>query len=238
MITQIQNILKSVYCISIGDSMGTAIACDLGNEQYAILTCRHLIPETIYSGSEIDFYIKGSFDLKPFSGIMFMDDRGDDICAIIISANPILHAIDFSNLLDSISSYRVGNEVVIAGFPFLMNDPNMSLMPFSNGEEFFPQALFKHGYIAGVASVIKSGRQILLDLHNNKGFSGSPVFCRRIYPSTGKPTYSIVGLLSGFYYDKFDSGVNPASNSGIAYAYDIRFFLQQLDNFRRGRIQS
>jgi len=89
---------------------------------------------------------------------------------------------------------------------------------------------------ACLSSIVFSIGLLLLDGNNNPGFSGGPVCFK--FPEND--TFKIAGVISGYRYNKttvFDNtdketGMYVKENTGIVYAYDIKYALEIAQNWK------
>ena len=88
-----------------------------------------------------------------------------------------------------------------------------------------------------MSAIIRSGENILLllDGHNNPGFSGGPV----CFSTPTQDLMTIAGVISGYRYHKkaiIDENDNPQphywkENTGIIYAYSIKHAVDIANNW-------
>lgn len=83
-------------------------------------------------------------------------------------------------------NYYVGEEGYFLGFPLSIE----TSMDNVNG--LFPTALLKKAILSGGTSLDKDTKVLLLDGHNNAGFSGGPVFFKN------DSAWSLIGVISGY----------------------------------------
>ena len=200
------NILQRTFRIRFGDSCGTCFTLDVGDRQY-IVTARHLGIPTVLSNDVPPVYIyrDGRWRDLPIRVVGCGNGDADImVMATDIQLSP-LHP-----LKPTTEEYMLGQEVLFLGFPYgLMN----------NGDKInfdYPIPLVKHAII----SAFTKGEQtamILLDGHNNMGFSGGPVVCRDHKGSDND--LAVIGVISG-YKSRSRPVYNELNETSLTYAYN------------------
>ena len=129
------------------------------------------------------------------------------------------------SLTPTMDGIVLGQDIYFLGFPFGL----MSNIESQNRN--FPMPLVKKGIVSLVA---KRGNYILLDGHNNPGFSGGPVVFNH---KTHGFDYCVAGVVAGYrfacepVYKNIEPGLNEnpigyyKSNTGIIQAYSIHHAL-------------
>lgn len=214
MIRCFDNILASVFCIEYGDSKATAFAVKCTDSSVGFLTCKHLF-KSLSDDVSVDFsLIQSGGNRRWFNGHVYLSDC-EDAAFIIVDDIDFLCPVSFDDIMQS-GHCVIGDEIFTIGFPFIFNG-DVESVPFLWNGDLYPTGVFRHGYIAssGIVDATEDHGLILLDLHNNHGFSGSVVF-KKIYDNNDLRYYPI-GLLSGYYWDKQNGSLVKGSNSGISY---------------------
>lgn len=154
-------------------------------------------------------------EYNDFSGILLTSpEPRNDICGVLVEDSGFDCAIMLNTLTIS-PPIHTGDEVFVLGFPFLMNNGSLHPEPVFIKGAIYPQALLKHGYVSGCPSD-DNRRQLLIDMHNNAGFSGSPIL-KRVYSQNSCDGLILMGVLCGFYWDEINGKIEKQFNSGIAY---------------------
>ena len=115
----------------------------------------------------------------------------------------------------------VGQDMFFLGFPYGMI---ADVGPINRG---LPFPLVKKGTLSAVTRDDSGGHLLLLDGHNNPGFSGGPV----VFSAPGTPATNlrVAGVVSGYRFERkpvmdenrvTDLAVHE--NTGIIITYDIR----------------
>lgn len=230
-----EDLKKSVFKINHNGYGGTCTIMRINNEHVAVLTCHHLF-EGYKDGDTVDFTIeKFCKDNISMSGkLMTPNHDKDDVVLIIVEDSDFPCDVDTDHYPPIHCSE--GDEIFILGFPFITNSVEASI--FNKEDMFFNTALYKHGYIAGdVLDHNKQTRFLLLDIHNNAGFSGSPVCKIFHYPNSHDTCIGIVGVIGGYYWDSVNGKPNPLTNSGFAYAAPLHDLFYKYLNSEYGDIR-
>ncbi len=209
-----KSIINSVVRIEYRGKCVTATVICFPSGGKGLITVRHLFDDDSITGP-VDMFVTCSPTPIRISGKVVVGDNCSDIALVILNDDSrIIGDATFQDIDMDGRNVIISDEFYIVGFPFVMDDfvYNTAMRLPDTG---FPVGLIKHGYISG--AIVDSGvRHYYLDIHNNKGFSGSPICYYE------KDRYKIIGVISGFFNDKFDDyNVDPQSNSGIAYGTSI-----------------
>ncbi len=204
------NVLKRVFQIGWQDSTGTGFTIEHKGRQY-FLTARHVVEG--FSGGELDF----------FDGLTFSPRRLDVIGMSAKEADIAVLASD-SALSATFPMPATDKGMVLGQKAFFLGFPYGYAQSFSNGKsQFGALPLVKSASI----SAFNIDGNLVLDGHNNPGFSGGPVVfvpanenngqfsvggIVTSYPSFGEPVVDRDGVETGDFV-----GMNP----GIVFATSI-----------------
>ena len=119
----------------------------------------------------------------------------------------------------------LGEDVFFLGFPY-----GLGMEVKTDLNAGFPLPLIKKAVVSALG---QEDGPILLDGHNNVGFSGGPVASRGT-----KEEQTVIGVVSGYRYDRhnvLDEHGNKTSNTydtntGIVIAHDIRHALAIIEH--------
>lgn len=225
------DILQSTFCISVLSNMGSCFVCRLDNARIVIITCKHMFPDA-NNGDVVDFqFIRHNNVKDNFSGkLLYSEAHHGDICAVIVDDSKFLCAVQFQSI-EILADLCIGDEVFVLGFPFIMKSKVFSPEPMFVGDAIYPQAILRHGYVASASVSNNGARHILLDLHNNPGFSGGPIIKKGRLFGTMDFGYVPVGVMGGYYCDEVDGKIESDTNSGISYGCPFSIIWQQLMNY-------
>ena len=196
------NILQRTFRISHGDKEGTCFTVDVDDRQY-LVTAKHIVQS-----------IGGPCVVKIFHDRTWKDlhaelvGHGAGSIDITVLA-PVSQLSPTHPLHTTPAGLALSQDVFFLGFPYgLANE-----MGKLNND--FPLPLVKKGIVS--AMQFGDVKTLLLDGHNNPGFSGGPV----VYQSTTdrEGSMTVVGVVSG--YLKTSEPVYNASNEAtLSYDYN------------------
>lgn len=226
--------MASTFNIRIDETTGTCFMVTKDKKQY-FLTAAHLFPSSHKSGNlnPIEMLIQNEW--RSFNArVYFHTDRKIDIALVILSER-VLQNLEFPEELSRLDSSAreaqgngisldpiladFGKEVFFYGFPL----GNLGSEVF--GIKF---PLVKKATVSG--SVRHNGvNMLLLDGHNNLGFSGGPVVAYNI----SSKKMCIVGIISGYVPEPIDvqykgDKLSVNDNSGIIICYGRRYIEEVL----------
>ena len=186
------NILTRVLHLKIGEMTGTAFTVEVDGRQY-LITAKHLTGE---SGiEELEIWQEGWHRFKV--SVVGMGTGREDVA--VLSTDRVLT----QTLPIDVGSGRitVGQNVRFLGFPlgiatdYIMEQEGMRL------------PLVKGGILSGMKFENKVS-WLLVDGHNNGGFSGGPVVFKLL--GSEKAVWKITGVISGYQIE----GVNVRDQAG------------------------
>lgn len=192
-----------------GQKSGTCFTADVDGRRY-LITARHIVNNIVNHGV-VDILRDGNW--LPLEVQLVGHGKGE-VDVSVLAPNQLFGS---SNQLSITTvNMTLAEDVFFLGFPFGMS--------FDIGElnDYFPMPLVKKAIVSGF---ITEEGVILLDGHNNPGFSGGPV----VRCSTTKgPT--VIGVISAYRFQRravLDNDENKGPytydmNTGIVYVYDAR----------------
>jgi hypothetical protein len=178
------NVYTRVLMVQVGDKRGTAFTMEVDQRQY-LVTAKHMVAG-LKPEDSIEIFKGGQW-----SAINIKVFRCDDPVDIAVLVPPTQLTPTFS--LEPVTmqhGYFVGQDAFFAGFPFGLSMPGRDL----NGP--FPFALVKKGTISAIVEE-KGATVLLLDGHNNFGFSGGPMVYRDLNQT--EVVFYLAGVVSGFF---------------------------------------
>ena len=207
------NILQRTFHIRYENSSATCFSVDVDDGRY-LVTARHVIG-SIHDCGVVEISHNGCW--KHVEVELVGHAKGDvDVSAL---APQTLFGASHP-LVTTTANLVLAEDVYFLGFPYGLS--------FDVGEinAGYPMPLVKKATVSALG--IGDG-PMLLDGHNNPGFSGGPVACR----GSAKEQI-VVGVVSGYRYDRqdvLDGADNRGpytydTNTGIVVAYDIRHVLR------------
>lgn len=217
--TVTKDILQSVFNFKYGNEIGSCFEVVIDSTLY-LVTARHLLPD-VENKSIINISIARRPQLLNLDVIVKFHNNPDvDIALLEISKGDFdvkKHKFD--------NEYYITQDCYILGFPnhLGLNDPDGSL------NAGFRLPFVKKGIISSMSTPSNGIKEIYLDVHNNRGFSGGPVV---VSDTSGNSI--IIGVIRGYFDDNItitinDQEVDIKTNSGIAICQDISYIFEIID---------
>ena len=207
------NILQRTFKIRYQSGTGTCFTIDVGGKRY-LITAKHVV-DAIQDGETVD--ISHNRDWMPVR-VRLVGHGTGDIDVTVLAPQVMFGGAHELGL--TTAGVVLGEDIYFLGFPYgLGMEVKMGL------NAGFPLPLIKKAVISALG--LEDG-PILLDGHNNFGFSGGPVARRGT-----KEEQIVIGVVSGYRSDRqnvLDKHGNQTSNTydtntGIIIAHDIRHAL-------------
>jgi hypothetical protein len=225
-----RGVLERVFKIECAGSVGSCFAVEANGRQY-VITARHVIENA--SNGKVRLFRSGIW--KEYEVAIVGKAAGSLDIAVLAFPEQLCPPFGFKQT--SGIGLGVGQDAYFLGFPYGLhaeNDPRI-------GD--FPLALVKRGIVSAFVGLKPMQTDLLLlDGHNNPGFSGGPVvFCasRRVVPEnhTGEPIviseFSVAAVVSSFRFEwepVFSNGQETALqyryNTGIVTTVNIYHAMQ------------
>ena len=209
------------------NSLGTAFTIESHGEQY-VVTAKHLFESNGFPSSTIIKLYFGNNYVPIEVDVRYPSEPKADIAVMKLKKAQLLTPV-YDNI-NSSDGLIYGQDVFFIGFPYEY-DRILGMFPGGN----MPIPFVKK---ACLSAILKDGAgTILLDGHNNPGFSGGPV-CYKTVGSTEK-SMRILGVISGYRFDSqplFDKSGNQTDffvkeNTGIIIVSDIKHAVQIAENW-------
>jgi S1-C subfamily serine protease len=178
------NVYNRVLLIRVGNETGTGFTLDVDGRQY-LITAKHVVGALGAQGTLMIYKNKG-WQAVPMT--IFRCEDPVDIAVLVPPAQLTVNA----PLEPTTKKLRYGDDVYFAGFPYGLR---------SNAQELsggYPVAFVKKAVMSGEVSE-HGASMLVLDGHNNPGFSGGPL----IYRDVERPgfAYDVAGVVKGFRAD-------------------------------------
>ena len=205
------NILQRTFHLRCGTTSGTCFTLDFDGRRY-LVTAKH-IAHSIGGQGEVEILHDARWKSVP----VHLVGHGNGKVDVSVLAPRVLFGATHQ-LLTTTRGLQLAEDVYFLGYPFGMG--------FDMGEKNakFPLPLVKKG----IVSALNMGNGlILLDGHNNPGFSGGPVVRSRI---RGGDKQVVIGVVTGYRSSRRSVLDNVGKkgpytydmNTGIVSVYDIR----------------
>ncbi|RLJ34171.1 trypsin-like peptidase [Chryseobacterium sp. 7] len=200
----------NTFNIIFETSVGTCFIITWNNNQF-LITAKHLFPNA-KNGEIKNFKIRTDNGFIEFSlNINISEISGVDI-AVFKLQQKVVQDIPF--LLDE--DIVIGGDIFFLGFPYNLNQS------FTNKTNF-PIPLVKKCIVSGYIHEPNGSSIMLLDGHNNPGFSGGPVG----YYENSTNKMVLTSVVSGYlpqtnFTDTPLGEIKYLENSGIVITYNIK----------------
>jgi len=214
------NVINRVFHIRVGSMTGTAFTIEDDKKQY-LVTAAHVVASA-KPPYRIEIYHEKKWKALELAltGICSVADT-----AVFAPSFQLSPAFD----LPATSAGLVyGQDVYFLGFPYGIFAEAGAL------NRDFPFPLAKKACLSAFMDGDHGAKILLLDGHNNPGFSGGPV----VFSEHGKPigsSFRVTGVISGFrfaeepaYHGGAPTPVTVRSNTGIIIAYDIKHAIEEI----------
>jgi hypothetical protein len=206
------NIIHRVFRIKIGDAEGTAFTIDFNGREY-LVTAKH-VADGIDAEREIGIYAgAGWTDLR----VQLVGHATGDVDISVLAAREQLTPSNLPMPATS-SGVTYGQDVHFLGFPYGY------LGKYVLGPRGYPLPFVKRAAVSLLDDTL-----LLLDGHNNPGFSGGPVVFRK----PNEPLFSVAAVISSYRFEDepIYSGMDSTFltyqyNTGIIEAYSIDIALK------------
>ncbi|MCY4523397.1 MAG: hypothetical protein OXB84_01530 [Halobacteriovoraceae bacterium] len=214
--------LHRTYLIkNVSDKTGTCFTIDIDKKQY-LCTAKHLLED--FKGDYIDIMRNKQWIKLPVSLVGYGSKNSD----IIVLASKTQLSPNYL-LTTEENIVGLGLDVYFLGFPFgyICSDGKTV-------NQGFPIPFVKKAIVSAV-EVDNACVSLLLDGHNNLGFSGGPV----IYTDHSTKKTHVISIISAYrceYQSVFDQQnemkmpFQALANSGIIVSYSIQHALDAIAN--------
>lgn len=215
-----RTILETTFNIFHGAVNGTAFIVNGSKSQY-LITAKHLFGNAIKEDSLVDIQIKGGkIDNTIKCKIFYHDNPHVDIAVLKLDSTIANETVR----MEKGNAYYLAQQCLFLGFPLFSLGTNTDIgkVPF-----------VKRAIVSAFHEENKV-RLMLLDGHNNPGFSGGPVIT---YSETMDKQF-IIGIISGYINQPQNVNVTNGAvtsqillneNSGIIISYTVDY-IQEIIN--------
>ena len=219
------NILQRTFRIHHNGETGTCFTIDVQGKRY-LITAKHVV-DTIGDSATVDISHNRSW--SPLR-VRLVGHSSQDIDVTVLAPQELFGATH--PLSTTTKGLVLAEDIYFLGFPY-----GLGMEVKTELNSGFPLPFVKK---AAVSALGLGDGPILLDGHNNAGFSGGPVARRGT-----REKQTVIGVVSGYRYDRhyvLDENGNETAhtydtNTGIIVAHDIRHALEiiaanPIGNFR------
>jgi len=209
-------LLDQVFRLHHADKIGSGFTITVRDRQYFV-TAAHVV-EGLEESNILELAFKDGY--APFK-VLEIHRPIDGLDVAILRLDSNLYSWPDANY-DSAGLF-LGCECGFLGFPFGLSAEGLA------DSKGWPLPFLKKGWLAGSQRVSEKVMHFFLDGHNNKGFSGGPVF----FVNSSTEVTHIFGVVSGF---RREVGETPASgvptdvmvNAGIVVCHPLMPALVEL----------
>ena len=222
------NVLQRIFHVTCGEGTGTTFAIDHNGRQY-LVTAAHVLDGFEQTGIQIyheQQWKNLNCEIVGRGNYCADQDNGEPDVAVLATN---LQIAPVHPLLASSALMVLGQTIYFAGFPYgQMQNVQREL------NRDFPLPLVKSGILS---SIDLGDGVMLLDGHNNPGFSGGPVV---FVPNGQLPNrntqFSVAGIVSAYpapsepvYNSEGEEIGYIRNNPGIVVAYSIQRAIEYID---------
>ena len=208
------SIIYNTIQIKTGDITGSGFIIDLDSSLY-LISAKHLFPG-VTNKANVKFLVsmKGKWNSAEAVAHIHTDPLVDVI------------VLDLKKKENKPRTYGLtATGTSIAQNCFFIGFPLGIQLPAIDTSRGLPTPLVKHAIVSGMIN--ENGRTlILLDGHNNKGFSGGPVIVNN--PPGSSTPMNIIGIVSGFRKEDLEGDFAAQGNSGIMIVWSSDMVYQIL----------
>ncbi len=205
------NVLQRTFQVKYGNATGTCFTIEINNRQY-LVTARHVV-DGIRQQDTINLYHEQTW--KPLRTTITCISQTEEDIAILV---PEIQLSPTYLLEPTATGLALGQDVYFCGYPYGLRT-NVGALNRS-----FPIPLVKKGIVSSVT--FEKGHQIIvIDGHNNPGFSGGPV----VFAQPRSSDYKVAGVISGYRVEyepvlmkRAKTGLEYEYNTGLVIAYGLK----------------
>lgn len=221
------NTLQRVFHLRIGNSGGVGFIVENNGVRY-LVTAKHLFETLLYPEStKIEIIKENGFD-EIENKIFYHQNTDIDIAVIQTS---YFNQYSFGDVGYE-EDVMVSQEMFMLGYPYKKDGECYNI---NNG---YPIPLVKKGILSGI---IDKNTKLIIDWHNNHGFSGGPVVYRKYEQDGFSEKEYIAGVISGYFSHEIEvTDVNSKKaigkteeNSGLGIAFNIKYVFEIINSINK-----
>lgn len=198
------NILQRTFRIQFGNGTGTSFTLDVDGKQY-LVTAKHVV-EDIKPNDAIFIQHESQWKAIPTTLVGLGDEDFDvAVLALPIQLSPT------HPLIPTTAHICLAQDIYFLGYPYGLHT---EVGPELNAS--FPLPLVKKGIVSSFIFGDNQLNYLLLDGHNNPGFSGGPVFYT---PSGQQNNFCVAGVISSYRYEWYPVFAQ-GQQTPLAYQYN------------------
>ena len=195
------NVLHRVFRIRYGDSEGTGFTIEVSGKEY-LVTAKHVV-EALDGKETISIFSNGDWSHLE---VTLAGHSPEDADISVLAAARILTPQGLP-MEASTGGLIYGQDVYFLGFPYGYT-----------GSFVFTDGGYPLPFVKKATVSLLERKTMILDGHNNPGFSGGPV----VYTEPNKNDFMVAGVISG--YRIVDEPVlHDGQKTGFIYKYNTGF---------------
>lgn len=206
------NVIQRTFHLKYNNTFGTCFTIDVAKRQY-LVTARHVV-SGIQTSDTVQIHHEGQWKNLDVS-VAWIAQNEEDIAVL----SPRLQLSPTHPLEPTMGGIMLGQSVYFCGYPYGIIAPGAG---FNND---FPIPLVRHGIVSAILP--ENGRQkLIVDGHNNPGFSGGPL----IFAKPNSTDYKVAAVISGYRFEhqpvlldgKGLGNMTVRENTGLVIAYGLK----------------
>lgn len=205
------NAIHRTFRIRFGSSVGTCFTIDVDGRQY-LITAKHVLPNVPATGA---VQVHHQRDWRNLNYELTGVGSGEVDIAVLSPETQLSPALSLPPVSEGII---FGQSVFFLGFPYGIAT---ELGPINRD---FPLPLVKGGLLSAIMRGDNGEQLLLVDGHNNPGFSGGPL----LFAKPGSNDLNVAGVISAYRFNREPvyAGDTPTAltylyNTGIIIVYAI-----------------
>ena len=218
------NIIERVFMFKNSEDLATAFTFDIDHRRF-IVTAKHAV-NNIMQPTKIEIFRNGNWS---YVDVDLVEHAPGNIDISVLTAK---EAITVNHELTEAKQFYYGEDVYFLGYPY------GEYADYHRIGLELPMPIIKKAIIS-LVQTSNDETMILLDGHNNKGFSGAPI----VKPNNiDRRKMELIGVVSGYKYwnePVFDQAGKVThsyqENTGIIISYQFRHARDiMLNNINKG----
>lgn len=220
-------VLERVLYIKYNQSTGSSFAIEKDGRTL-ILTAKHIFPN-LQENNSITFEVMQNKVWRSVTGIAHFHSNPNLDAMVIDLGYSFFQDKRYEDYLTGNGHIIFGDDCYFFGYPLTLQT---EMQPTEN--DGYPIPLIKKAIFSGQME-INGLRSPFLDGNNTPGFSGGPIFIKSYEKGTGKSSWYLLGLISGYYLQvntipTSQGNWSYSENSGIISVSDIGYINEIIKN--------
>ncbi|MDE0330351.1 MAG: serine protease [Nitrospinae bacterium] len=177
------NVIHRTFQLRCGEDLGTSFTIDVDDKQY-LCTAKHCLRN--FCGKSIELFHEQKWKTLDVDFVGY-GSKDSDIC--VLSAK--IQLSPTHPLPPTMAGMAIGQDAYFLGFPYGIQIEAGKL------NRLFPLPLVKRATVSAVS--FEEQKIVLMDGHNNPGFSGGPV----VFVKPGSPIneLNVAAIISGYRFE-------------------------------------